>query len=49
MASGFMAQTTAFDDFNMSNASWNFYWNYLYQNPLADLERIIVAAEAAGK
>jgi len=48
MASGFMAQSTAFDDFNMDNTSWNFYWNYLYSNPLADLERIIVAAEEQG-
>ncbi len=48
MASGFMAQTTANDDFNMTNATWNFTWNYLYSNPLPDLERIIVAAEAAG-
>jgi hypothetical protein len=48
MASGFMAQSTSTDDFNMNNSTWNGTWNYLYSNPLNDLERIIVAAEAAG-
>ena len=48
MASGFMAQTTSTDDFNMNNTSWNGTWNFLYNGPLNDLERIIVAAEAQG-
>lgn len=45
---GFMSQTTSFDDFNMTNGSWNTQWNFLYESPLTDLERIIVAAEEAG-
>ena len=48
MASGFMAQTTAWDDFNMNNSSWNGTWNGLYAGPLNDLERIIATAEAQG-
>lgn len=47
-ASGFMGQTTSNDDHNMNNASWNGTWNFLYVNPLNDLERIIVAATAQG-
>lgn len=46
--SGFVAHTSSFDDFNMTNGSWNNTWNFLYSNPLTDLERIIVAAEKAG-
>ncbi|MEQ9167249.1 MAG: SusD/RagB family nutrient-binding outer membrane lipoprotein, partial [Fulvivirga sp.] len=45
---GFMGINTSFDDFNMTNGSWNGTWNYLYSNPLADLEQIIVDAEEAG-
>lgn len=45
---GFVAQTTSFDDFSMTNASWNGTWNFLYSGPLTDLESIIVAAEADG-
>ncbi|MEP2771129.1 MAG: SusD/RagB family nutrient-binding outer membrane lipoprotein [Fulvivirga sp.] len=45
---GFMAINTSFDDFNMTNGSWNNTWNYLYSNPLADLEKIILATEEAG-
>ncbi len=45
---GFMALNTSFDDFNMTNGSWNGTWNFLYSNPLADLEQIIVDAEEAG-
>src|SRR5690242_15465713 len=48
MASGFMGQSTANDDFNLNNSSWNGTWNFLYSGPLNDLERIIVAAEAQG-
>lgn len=45
---GFMGQTTSTDDHNMTNQSWNGTWNFLYSGPLNDLERIIVATEAAG-
>lgn len=45
---GFMAINTSFDNFNMTNGSWNGTWNYLYSNPLVDLEQIIVDAEEAG-
>ncbi|MTI38519.1 SusD/RagB family nutrient-binding outer membrane lipoprotein [Fulvivirga lutimaris] len=45
---GFMGINTSFDDFNMTNGSWNGTWNYLYSNPLADLEQIIIDAEEAG-
>lgn len=45
---GFMAINTSFDDFNMTNGSWNGTWNYLYSNPLVDLEKIITNAEEAG-
>lgn len=47
-AMGFMSLTTSTDDFNMTNSSWNATWNYLYENPLADLDRVIAAAEEAG-
>jgi hypothetical protein len=40
---GFMALTTSTDDFNMNNSSWNATWNYLYSNPLKDLQGIIDA------
>jgi hypothetical protein len=46
--SGFMAHTTSTDDHNMSNGSWNGTWNFLYNGPLNDLERIIVAATEQG-
>lgn len=48
MASGFMGITTSSDDFNFNNSSWNGTWNYLYSDPLYDLEQIIVSAEASG-
>lgn len=38
---GFMAQTTSVDDFNMTTSSWNGTWNYLYSNPLKDLQSMI--------
>lgn len=47
-AMGFMSLTTSTDDFNMNNGSWNATWNSLYEGPLADLDRIIVAATEAG-
>lgn len=47
-ASGFMAQTTSTDDFNMTNSTWNDQWNSLYSGPLTDLEEIIIAAEEQG-
>ncbi|HTF18739.1 MAG TPA: SusD/RagB family nutrient-binding outer membrane lipoprotein, partial [Chryseolinea sp.] len=47
-AMGFMSLTASTDDFNMTNATWNTQWNYLYENPLADLDRVIMAAEEAG-
>lgn len=40
---GFLALTDATDGFNMSNSSWNGTWNYLYSNPLKDLDGIIAA------
>lgn len=48
MAHGFMGITTANDDFNMVNGSWNGTWNFLYSGPLNDLERLVRAAEAQG-
>lgn len=48
MAHGFMGITTSFDDFDMTNVSWNGTWNSLYSGPLTDLERLIEAAEAQG-
>jgi hypothetical protein len=47
-AHGFVGITTNTDDFNMTNASWNATWNFLYSGPLNDLERIIMAAEEQG-
>lgn len=47
-ASGFVGHTAATDNHSMNNTSWNTTWNYLYENPLNDLERIIVAATAQG-
>lgn len=40
---GFMAITTSSDDFNMTNSSWNNTWDYMYNNPLKDLDGIIKA------
>lgn len=40
---GFMAVTTAVDAFDMTNSSWNGTWNFLYSNPLKDLDGIIKA------
>jgi hypothetical protein len=48
MASGFMAHTTGWDDFNMTAATWNIQWNQLYSGPLNDLDRLVKAAEEAG-
>lgn len=42
-AMGFMGLTTSTDDFNMNNSSWNNTWNYLYSNPLKDLQGILDA------
>lgn len=47
-STGFMAQTTASDNFNFTNASWNGTWNFLYSGPLKDLNELVVAAEAQG-
>lgn len=47
-ASGFMGHVSNTDDFNMNNTSWNGTWNYLYENPLNDLERVIAAATEQG-
>lgn len=38
---GFVAITDYFDSFNMTNSSWNGTWNYLYSNPLKDLDGIL--------
>ena len=48
MASGFVAHTDSFDDFNMTNGSWNGTWNALYSGSMKDLNELIVAAEASG-
>lgn len=40
---GFMALITSYDDFSMTNSSFNGTWNYLYSNPLKDLDGIIKA------
>lgn len=40
---GFVGLTTSTDDFNMTNSSWNNTWDYLYSNPLKDLDGIIKA------
>lgn len=46
--SGFVGHTTATDDFNMTNASWNNTWNFLYSGALKDLHELVKAAEAQG-
>jgi hypothetical protein len=38
---GVMGITTAFDNFNMTTTSWNGTWNYLYYDPLKDLDELI--------
>jgi hypothetical protein len=43
-AHGFMGITTATDNFEMTNASWNGTWNFLYSSPLKDLEELIKIA-----
>lgn len=43
MAMGFMAITSDFDDYDLTNATWNNTWNYLYSNPLKDLDGMIKA------
>jgi hypothetical protein len=40
---GFVGLTTSTDDYNMTNSSWNGTWNYLYNNPLKDLDGMIKA------
>lgn len=40
-ALGFVGITTRTDDFNMTNTSWNNTWNYLWVNPLKDLDGMI--------
>lgn len=40
---GFMALNDSFDGFNMTNTSFNNTWNYLYNNPLKDLDGILKA------
>ena len=40
-AMGFVAHTDYFDSFNMTNSSFNPEWNFLYSNPLKDLDGII--------
>jgi hypothetical protein len=40
---GFMGLTASTDDFNMNTSTWNNTWNYLYANPLKDLQGIIDA------
>ena len=42
-AMGFMAVNDSFDGFNMTNSSFNNTWNYLYNNPLKDLDGILKA------
>src|SRR5687768_10779997 len=42
-AMGFMAITASTDDFNMTNASWSTTWDYLWANPLKDLDGILKA------
>jgi hypothetical protein len=46
--SGFLGQTDSFDRFNMLNGDWNGTWNFLYYNPLNDLERLVVSATEQG-
>jgi hypothetical protein len=40
---GLVALTTSSDDHNFTNSSWNAQWNYLYNNPLKDLDGILKA------
>mgnify|MGYP003649019137 CR=1 FL=1 len=42
---GFQALTTASDDYNFTNGSWNGTWNYLYATPLKDLDALVNAAD----
>ncbi|MEP2670596.1 MAG: SusD/RagB family nutrient-binding outer membrane lipoprotein [Cyclobacteriaceae bacterium] len=42
-AMGFVAHTDYFDSFNMTNTTFNPEWNYLWENPLKDLDAIIKA------
>lgn len=38
---GFVGVTTSVDNFFMTNSSWTGTWNYLYSNPLKDLQSMI--------
>lgn len=38
---GFVGITTSVDNFSMTNSSWTGTWNYLYNNPLKDLQSMI--------
>ena len=38
---GFVGITTSVDNFGMVNSSWTGTWNYLYYNPLKDLQSMI--------
>ncbi|MBK8704039.1 MAG: hypothetical protein IPN33_10740 [Saprospiraceae bacterium] len=42
---GFVGIIASFDNFNMSNSSFNGFWNNLYAGPLKDLEGIIEVAD----
>ena len=42
-AMGFVAHTDYFDSFNMTNTTFNPEWNYLWENPLKDLDAIVKA------
>jgi hypothetical protein len=44
-AHGFVGVTTSFDDFDLTNASFNGTWNALYTGPLKDLDGIIERSE----
>ncbi len=46
--SAFVGHTTTFDDFNLTNATWNGTWNVLYSGALKDLHELVEAAEAQG-
>ena len=43
-AMGFVAHTDYFDSFNMTNTTFNPEWNYLWENPLKDLDAIVKAS-----
>ena len=45
---GFMAINTTLDRFGLTNGLMDGTWNFLYSNPLVDLEQIIVSAEESG-